>query len=415
MNILLINHYAGSLQHGMEYRPFYLAREWVRLGHQVRILAASHAHVRTRQPDLNGRSHLEESVDGIGYTWFATPRYCGDGLARICNIAAFVCRLYRESKEIARSFAPDVVIASSTYPLDIFPARRIARLAGARLLFELHDLWPLSPMELGGYSRWHPFILLLQAAENYACRHANAIVSMLPKVCEHLQAHGMAADKLHIVPNGADPDEWIKDASATPPSISATLARLRDSGHFIVGYAGSHGTANALGYLLDAARLLRDQPVAFILVGGGPEKQALEQRARALALSNVHFFDAIDKAQIPGFLRAIDLAYIGWRRQPLYRFGIAPNKLIDYMMAGRAVLHAVEAGNDLVAEARCGLTVPPENPRAVADGVMSLMALPPDLLSAMGQRGRQYALDQLSYPILGRRFLHILSGETHHG
>lgn len=415
MNILLINHYAGSLRHGMEYRPYYLAREWVRLGHRVQILAASHAHVRSQQPILDGRDRLEETVDGIAYTWFATPSYHGNGVARVRNMAAFVHRLYQDSTTIARSFAPDVVIASSTYPLDIFPARRIARLAGARLLFEVHDLWPLSPMELGGYSRWHPFILLLQAAENYACRHADAIVSMLPNVHEHLQAHGMAPHKLHIVPNGADPAEWISGMSATPPALSATLARLRNTGHFIVGYAGSHGIANALGDLLDAARLLRDQPIAFILVGSGPEKTALQQRALALGLAKVHFFDAIDKGQIPALLRAIDLAYIGWRRQPLYRFGIAPNKLIDYMMAGRPILHAVEAGNDLVAEAHCGLTVPPENPRAVADGVMALMALPPEQLAAMGQRGHQYAFDQLSYPVLGRRFLHILSGEAHHG
>ncbi len=415
VNILLINHYAGSVRHGMEYRPYYLAREWVRMGHSVTIIAASHSHVRTVAPLLEGRDRLDETIDGIRYTWFAVSPYQGSGMARVLNMTAFVIRLFREAKELARAIAPDVVIASSTYPLDIFPARRIACLSKARLLFELHDLWPLSPMELGGYSRWHPFIMLLQAAENHACRHAHAIVSVLPKVREHLQAHGMAPHKLHIVPNGADPAEWIADCPAPPPVIDECLARLRTSGHFIVGYAGSHGTANALGFLLDAARQLRNHPVAFVLVGAGPEKSALQQRAKALGLASVHFFDAVGKSQIPAFLRRIDLAYIGWRRQPLYRFGIAPNKLIDYMMAARPILHAVEAGNDLVTEAECGMTVTPESPRAIADGMLSLMALSPEERFAMGQRGRQFALDRLSYPVLGRRFLHILSGEENHG
>lgn len=415
MHILLINHYAGSVRHGMEYRPYYLAREWVRLGHQVHIVAASHSHVRSQAPVLDGRDRLDETIDGIAYTWFATPDYQGSGFARVLNIMAFVSRLFRESKNLACASTPDVVIASSTYPLDIFPARRIARLARARLLFEVHDLWPLSPMELGGYSRWHPFIMLLQAAENQACRNADAIVSMLPKVAKHLQDHGMAPHKLHIVPNGADPAEWTSNTPATPAALSARLAYLHNSGTFIVGYAGSHGMANALGNLIDAARLLRDAPVAFVLVGTGPEKLALQQRAKALGLAKVHFFDTVAKSQIPAFLRDIDLAYIGWKRQPLYRFGISPNKLIDYMMSGRPILHAVEAGNDLVAESRCGMTVEPENPRAVADGIALLMALPHETRAAMGQRGRQFALDQLSYPVLGQRFLNILSGKANHG
>jgi glycosyltransferase involved in cell wall biosynthesis len=415
MNILLINHYAGSVRHGMEYRPYYLAREWVRLGHRVHILAASHSHVRTQNPELGARDRVDELIDGIHYTWFATPSYQGNGVARLRNIIAFVMRLFRESRDIVRQMAPDVVIASSTYPLDIFPAHRIARMAKARLLFELHDLWPLSPIELGGYSRWHPFVMLLQAAENHACQYSDEVVSMLPKVARHLQAHGMAPHKLHIVPNGADPAEWSLDSPAPPAVLGTFLSQMHIANKFIVGYAGSHGSANALSFLLNAALLLRDHPIAFVLVGCGPEKIALQQHALALGLSNVHFFDPIAKTQIPAYLRAIDLAFIGWQRQPLYRFGISPNKLIDYMMAGRPILHAVEAGNDLVAEAGCGLTVPPESPRAIADGVLSLMGLSQNARDAMGQRGRQFALAELSYPVLGRRFLHILSGAASHG
>ena len=73
MNILLINHYAGSLRHGMEYRPFYLAREWVRLGHKVRIIASSESHIRALAPHLDGHARLDETLDGVQYRWIATP------------------------------------------------------------------------------------------------------------------------------------------------------------------------------------------------------------------------------------------------------------------------------------------------------------------------------------------------------
>lgn len=405
MNILLINHYAGSLRHGMEYRPFYLAREWVRLGHRVRIIASSQSHIRAQAPLLDGRPRLDEVIDGVEYQWIATPGYRGNGIARVLNMLCFVTRLYQQSGALARDFHADVVIASSTYPLDIWPAHRIARASGARLLFELHDLWPLSPMELGGYSRWHPFIMLLQAAENFACRRADAIVSILPKVREHLEAHGMAPHKLHIVPNGADPAEWLADGAALPGMAGARLDALRRQGKFIVGYAGTHGIANALDTLLGAASLVGDERLAFVLVGGGPERTALQQMARNMDLTNVHFFDPVPKQQVPALLRSFDVAYIGWQRQRLYRFGIAPNKLIDYMMAGCAILHSVDAGNDPVAEAGCGLTVAPQDPAAVARGLLALFMLAPAERHSLGQRGRTYALANLSYPVLGRRFL----------
>jgi len=415
LNILLINHYAGSVRHGMEYRPYYLAREWVRLGHRVRILASSTSHIRTQAPEMDGRARLDQTIDGVDYTWFATPSYQGNGAARVRNMASFVWRLLREARALAHEVQPDIVIASSTYPLDIWPARRIARLADARLLFELHDLWPLSPMELGGYSRWHPFIMLLQAAENYACRHADAIVSILPKVREHLEAHGMAPHKLHIVPNGADPAEWLADSDSLAPETEKRLAALRASNDCIVGYAGTHGIANALDTLVEAASLLRHRRVAFVLAGGGPDKQRLRLRARTLALDNIHFLDPVPKQQVPALLRRFDLAYIGWKRQPLYRFGIAPNKLIDYMMAARPVIHAVEAGNDPVAEADCGLTIAPEDPQALAAAIEALMATAPAEREAMGLRGQRHALGHLTYPVLGQRFLSACAGDPQHG
>jgi glycosyltransferase involved in cell wall biosynthesis len=389
----------------MEYRPYYLAREWSRLGHRVRILASARSHVRARNPDLQGQRRLDEIIDGIEYTWFDTPAYTGNGAGRALNMAAFVARLYREGAGLAREFRPDVVIASSTYPLDIWPAHRIARLAAARLLFEVHDLWPLSPMELGGYSTRHPFIMLLQAAENYACRHADAVVSILPKTREHLEAHGMSPHKLHLVPNGTDPAEWLGDPAPLPVAAADTLAALRRRGRFIVGFAGSHGVANALDTLLGAATLMRDEPVTFVLAGVGPERERLRQRARDEGLDNVCFLDPVAKEHVPALLDCFDLAYIGLQRQPLFRFGVAPNKLIDYMMAARPVLYAIESGNDLVREAGCGVSVKAEDAAAVAQGVRAMRALDPGQRRSMGLQGRKFVLENLTYPVLGQRFL----------
>ena len=402
MNILLINHYAGSTRHGMEFRPFYLAREWVRAGHRVQIVAASFSHIRARQPEFEGAT-LDEQIEGIDYHWLRTPAYTGNGLCRVKNMLAFMAGLWRGGPRLAREFHPDVVIASSTYPMDIWPARRIARLSQARLVYEVHDLWPLSPMELGGLSRWHPFIVWVQLAEDYAYRHADKVVSMLPKAMQYMCSRGMAAQKFAYVPNGVDEEEWANPADL-PPQVKRSLDVLRAKGLPLVGYAGTHGLSNALDVLLDAASQLKGQ-AEVVIVGTGPDREALLARVTNEELSNVTMLSAIPKQSIPRFLDDVDIAYIGWHPNPLYRFGISPNKLMDYMMAGKPVVHSVSAGNDPVAEAGCGFTVPPGDAAAVAQAILKLSAMSEAQRMLLGAAGKAFILKNQTYPFLAANFL----------
>ncbi|WP_457427098.1 glycosyltransferase family 4 protein [Roseateles sp. P5_E7] len=408
MRLLLVNHYAGSPHHGMEFRPYYLAREWVRAGHEVTIVAASHSHVRAVQPEMAGEPR-EELIDGIRYRWLPVPAYQGNGVGRLLNIFSFLRQLRADAGRLTREFKPDAVIASSTYPMDIWVARKLAKLAMAKLVYEVHDLWPLSLIELSGMSPRHPFAMLCGKAEADGYRDADVVVSMLPCVHEHMASRGLDLAKLHIVPNGFAPEEWRGDSAPLGATLAAHLDAERAAGRVIVGYAGSMGLPNALDVLLDAVARVKDSSLSFVLVGSGHETARLTERAQAEGLSNVRFFPPIPKAQIPTLLAHFDIAYIGWQRTPIYRFGIAPNKLIDYLMAGHAVLHSVEAGNDPVAEAGAGLTVPPEDAEAVAQGLLKLVALSPDERAAMGQRGRAFAMAHHAYPVLAARFIEAVS------
>lgn len=195
MNILLIKHYAGSPKHGMEFRPYYLAREWVRAGHKVRIVAGSYSHIRAQQPTSVVGTNTMEQIDGIDYNWYQTPIYDGNGLGRVQSMLSFIWSLWRDANAIVMSFKPDMVIVSSTYPMDIWPAERIVKFAGAQLIYEVHDLWPLSPMELGGMSRWHPFILWVQWAEGATYKKANRVVSALLKTLKCMGSRSMSPDK----------------------------------------------------------------------------------------------------------------------------------------------------------------------------------------------------------------------------
>jgi glycosyltransferase involved in cell wall biosynthesis len=214
---------------------------------------------------------------------------------------------------------------------------------------------------------------------------------------------------LHIVPNGVLSEEWDHAGETLAPELARHIQQAHSEGHVVVTYAGAHGLANALDSLLDAAAMLRSEPFSFILVGSGAERERLKQRVTSEGLNNVTMFDPIPKRQIPTLLSAVDVAYIGLQRVPLFRFGIAPNKLMDYMMAGCVVLSAIEAGNDPVMEAGCGMSVEAESAPAIAEGLRTLARMSADSRHAMGLRGCAYVRERHTWPVLARRFTEAVS------
>lgn len=403
MNILLINHYAGSTSHGMEYRPYYLAREWVRMGHQVTIVASSVSHVRTSSPHMKGWIS-EEMMDGIRYCWLKTPQYHGNGFKRGFNILAFVFQLYYFTARWV-DLNPDVVIASSTHPLDNLPGKWIAKRAGAKLIYEVHDLWPLSLIELGNMSPRHPFVQLIQWAENFAYRNADIVVSLLPLAFEHMHAHGLPLGRFVYIPNGIDVDEWEHLKTPLPSEQQNIIETARRKFKFLVGYAGAHGVANALDTVLDAAELLKTESIGFILVGQGPEKKWLEERCRRENIDNVFFLSTIEKYAVPSFLSLMDALYIGLKNEPLFRFGVSPNKLLDYMMSAKPIIYAINSGNDPVLEAGCGVKIPSQDCRSLAQAIQALSRRSKSELQTMGLLGRDYCLKHHDYRQLARNFL----------
>jgi len=404
MNILLINHYAGSPYYGMEYRPYYLAREWVRTGHSVTIVAASFSHLRSKYPKIH-KKIKEEIIDGIRYIWIKAPEYKRNGVKRAINMFNFIWRLTENSKKFSKKINPSVVIASSTYPLDIYPAYLISRFSKAKLIFEVHDLWPLTPIELGSMPKWHPFIVIMQIAEDFAYKRADKVISILPKALDYMVSRGLDPKKFVYIPNGIDIEEWQSFDAPLPPQHKETVERLKQEGKFLVCYTGSHGVANALNYFVESAIYLRDLPVSLVLVGQGPEKDKLLRFVEKNNLTNVIFLPAVSKYSIPNFLNEMDILYIGWKNSPLYHFGISPNKLFDYMMSAKPIIHAVEAANDPVAESGCGISVSPENAVAIAEAIKKLFFMSAVERKEMGMRGREYVKINHDYKILAKRFL----------
>ena len=133
MNILYIDHYAGSLSMGMEFRPFYFAREWQKLGHRVRVIGASFSHLRKQNPNVSEDFEIQ-TIDGVEFQWIKTRSYEGNGVARALTMAEFCGKMYIHARTLIDDFNPDVIITSSTYPLDTYPGQYLKRLSGKAML-----------------------------------------------------------------------------------------------------------------------------------------------------------------------------------------------------------------------------------------------------------------------------------------
>jgi glycosyltransferase involved in cell wall biosynthesis len=263
----------------------------------------------------------------------------------------------------------------------------------------------LSPIELGGMTKWHPFILAMQHAENFAYKKVDAVISMLPKTLKYMKKHGLDEKKWYYIPNGIVVEEWISHKKLNEDTENI-IKKIRHNFNKIIAYTGTIGVANALDTFIFAAQKLPNK--AFVIVGKGPEKQKLQKITKDLHLKNVFFIQTIDKKEIPALLNKMDILYIGLKYQPLFRFGISPNKLIDYMMSGKPIIMAIEAGNDPVKEANAGISIEPENPQAIADAILKLSEMPKKQLEELGENGQKYVLENHDYTKLSNRFLEIL-------
>lgn len=408
MNILYINHYAGSISMGMEFRPYYLAKEWMKLGHNVRIIAADYSHLRKKNPVVK-KSFETQIIDGVEYQWIKTKEYAGNGVSRAITMEQFCQALMLNAGKIAKEFKPDVVIASSTYPLDSYPAKRIAKKAGAKLVHEIHDMWPITPMELYGMSKHHPFVMVMQAGENFFCKHADKVVSVLPDAKDYLQAHGMKPWNYASVTNGINLEDWEHQAPL-PEHIKARIEKAKNEGRFVIGFFGSHTRSYSLDYLLEAAKKVGDDKLYLAFVGGGNYKDDLKELAKKLDLSedSYYFFDPIDKTEIPALIGACDASYVGALKNKMFRFGIGMNKLFDAMMGGKPILYAVEAPNNYIEEFDCGISVDAEDASALADGIGKMLELSEERRAEMGKNGREAVLQNFNFEVLAKKFIEAI-------
>ena len=400
--VWIINQYVSTPATGIGGRHYYMAREMAKRGYNVYIIGSAAHHLLREKPVVRDDFLLEE-VDGFKVVWVKMPDYeDAHSKQRALNWFLFSWRIRKLANFIKDK--PDAILSSSPSLLSFLGAQRLAKKMRARLVFEVRDIWPLTLTEIGGFSSKHPFIRLMQWVEDKAYRDADAVISNLKNSIEHMSSRGLDRTKFTWVPNGFSLDEVNQKAP-----LNANAINQLPQNRFIVGYTGTMGVANALDTLIESADMLKDQTdVAFALVGSGKEKPALQALAQAKGLVNVFFVDPIPKVEIQAMLSRFDACYIGWFNNPLYQYGIAANKIFDYLYSGKPIIHAYSGACDPVAEAQAGIQLPAHDAEKLAEAILKLYRMTPVERTHIGHNGRKAALEQYEYGLLAEKLTEVL-------
>jgi len=405
MNIWLLNHYAVTPDMPGGTRHYHLGRELVTQGHDVVILASSFHYALRREMRLReGESWKIEEVDGVRFVWLRTFPYQGNDWQRVVNMVSYMVRSYWLGRQLPRLDGrvpePDVIIGSSVHLLAVLSACFLARYFKAHFVMEVRDLWPQVLVDMGALGERHLLTWLLRGLERFLYHRAERIVVLLPKAREYIAGLGIDASKIQWIPNGANLSRF---------PVRELQQRIDE--RFTVMYVGAHGRANGLDVVLDAARELQQRGYAsirFVFVGDGPEKPRLMYYCKELNLLNTEFRRPVAKVSIPIVLAESDVLVLVLRDINVFKYGISSNKLFDYLASGRPILFVCNASNNIIEEAQCGLSVPPENPEALADAIIRLYEMAPEEHRAMGERGRAYVERYHDYSVLARRLANML-------
>ncbi|MBY8874830.1 glycosyltransferase family 4 protein [Micromonospora sp. PLK6-60] len=336
-----------------------------------RLPGWSYVIVAARRNLTTGRPQRPEP----GFHPVAVTPYRGNGLGRVVNWASFAVTATAAGLRQPR---PDVVYASSPHLLAGLSGWLVAALRRTPFVLEIRDLWPRVLLDMGRLSETSPAYRALARLERFLYGQADRIVIMAPGVRAAIEVTGVAAEKIVFIPNAADPEDFV------PSGPRDALRQRYGFTRRTAVYAGAHGPANGLDLLVHAARAVPDLDI--VLVGSGAEKPRLQ--AAAQGIRNIRFLDPIPKTEVPDLLHAADVGLHVLADVELFRVGVSPNKVFDYMAAGLPVVtNSPGVVGDLVIRAGAGNVVDPGN---LAHGLSQAAQASPDELAKLGAAGQQW-------------------------
>ena len=400
MHILYFHQYFSTPKGSTGTRSYEMSRRLVQCGHRVTVVCASYGVANTGLTIAFKNGRREGLVDGINVIELELPCSNRDSLLR--RTWMFLKYSLRSSL-IALTEKSDVVFATSTPLTAAIPGLVAAWLGRRPFVFEVRDLWPELPKAMGVIK--NPLILWAMAwLERRAYRAAKHCIGLAPGIVDGISRH-IDRERVSLIPNGCDL-ELFNPARVIPWRPDSVAPN-----EFLAVFTGTHGPANGLHSVLDAAEVLKKRgrtDINILLLGDGKQKDELVQRAMDQGLDNVVFHGNVSKEKVAGLLASADVGMQVLANIPAFYYGTSPNKFFDYLAAGLPIVNNYPGWvADLIRDKECGIAVPPDLPEAFADALQS-MAENRDELGEMGRRARCLAEREFDRDKLAAKFVQVL-------
>lgn len=394
MKIWYLCQFASMPKQGKYQRQFLLCRNMAKQGHTVSLYAGRHiASVKTRFLGVK----REDFIDGVRCV-LVNGTYSKEGinLSRIISMLSFEFFLLLSTFFVKKCNRPDTIIASSLSLFTLRTACILKRRFGCKLIVEVRDIWPESPVQAGRLKESNPLVKILRRIERRAYTEANGIVSPIPKFDNYIrEKYPEISFRFCYISQGFDETLYMGTATFEKPQ-----------GRFNVCYSGLIGAANKVDVILEAMTMIDDKTIYLYLLGDGPLKETYKEQYGNYP--NIVFLDPIPKKEMQAFLKNYDLFVMAWRDMQIYNYGISPNKMIDYLVAGKPILNAYNGYRDILEENNCGKHVDANNPCKLAEAITDFAKLDKAELAQMGENGKRYAMEKMNFSYLSQKLLSFI-------
>ncbi|HJP47293.1 glycosyltransferase family 4 protein [Acinetobacter venetianus] len=402
MKILYFHQHFSTPKGSAGIRSYAMAQSLIRNGHQVTMVCGSFGAGQTGLTQPFNKGMRRGMVDGIDIIEFELPY--SNALSFLKRILIFLSFAFKSIK-VALTEQYDVVFATTTPLTAGIPGIFAKWFRRKPFVFEVRDLWPELPKAMGVIK--NPIVLWMMSVLEWTSYHsADRLVGLSPGIVDGIIKRGIAPEKVASIPNGCDLDIFASEHQAwRPEGVQPT--------DLMAIFTGTHGLANGLNAVLDAAVELKKRQrtdIKLVLVGDGMQKKALLERAAELQLDNVIFHDPVNKARLAGLMASADIGLQILANVPAFYYGTSPNKFFDYISAGLPVLNNYPGWlAELITKEQCGFAVPPDNPQAFADA-LEQAANQREQLIEMGRNSQQVAREQFNRSILSQKFSDWVTG-----
>lgn len=397
MKILCISKYASPPNYSkMPARLFVLAKEFIKLGHNTTLITSDSNHFSTYPK--TSEIYNFEIVENVPLYWLKTKKYTKTAsIDRVLSWFDFEKKLFK--MDLNKIEKPDVVIVSSLSIFSIIYGYYLKKKFNSFLIFEIRDIWPLTMTQEGGFSKWHPLVLLIGFIEKFGYKKADLIVGTMPKLDLHIKNILGYEKPFHCSPLGFDPINYQEEVLE-----NNLFDDLFPKNKVVVGYAGSMGITNALETFIETIKLLKDNDgIHFMLVGSGDLRQNFEKELENF--DNVTFLPRIAQNEVKYFLEKCDILYLSTKDSKVWEYGQSMNKVVEYMLASKPIIASYTGYPSMINEANCGYFENTSNASDLKNKILSIVNLTAEERKRLGTNGKKWIYENRQYSNLAKVYL----------